>query len=131
LQPDTRDPATPSPAPPGDPAAGAAPLGRTTLYPRVYLCFVFLAALDVIITLAILHLGGHELNALADWVIQRYDVPGVVVYKFGLVVVVVLLCEIIGRRRPRRGQLLARWAVVISAFPVVIGTLHLLNRFLQ
>lgn len=122
-----------------NPGDSASPLPRTrpVRYPNAYVWFVFLAALDVMLTYLILHpvlfardLGmtesrGAETNALADWIIERWDVPGMVIFKFVLVVVVVVLCEIIGRRKEETGRRIAEWAVAITAIPVIIALLQM------
>lgn len=109
-------------------ASGApAPERRGLLYYHIYPWFLLFASLDIMITWVILHLEGRELNMIADWVIQRFDLIGVVLYKFGLFLFVVAVCEVIGRRRPGLGEKLARWAVVVTAFPVVVGILALLG----
>ena len=110
---------------------GTRSIRRAILYFNMHMLFVSLAALDIIVTWKILHLGGHELNAMADWIIRNYDVPGVVLYKFALVLFVVSICEITGRRNRRTGLFLARWAVALTAFPVVVGLVHLLATFAE
>jgi hypothetical protein len=100
------------------------------LYPNAYALYILLSSLDIIITWTILRAGGQELNIVADWVIRRYDRIGVVVYKFVLLVIVVLICETVGRRNRALGQRLAYWAVALTAFPVVVGLVHLLSAFL-
>lgn len=117
-------PAAPPGAKPPRAARGAA------LYPDTYVWFILFASMDVMLTWIILHEGGSELNAIADWIIWHFDLYGVVAYKFLLVVVVVAICEYIGRRNPVRGRKLAQWAVMISLFPVVVGATQLLTRAL-
>jgi hypothetical protein len=95
------------------------------LYPIAYKWFVFISAADVVLTWFILLLGGSEVNILADTVIAHAGLKGILIYKFCLVILVVLLCEIIGRRRPRVGRNLARWAVAITAIPVVLSVVQL------
>jgi len=121
---------------PDDPSAdtrGASAPGRSVRYPNAYAWFVFLAALDVILTYLILHpvlfshnanmteSRGAEENVLAGWVIERWDVPGMVVFKFALVIVVIVLCELIGRRRDIAGRRMAEWAVAITTIPVIVA----------
>lgn len=117
------------PAPPGlQPAAPRLGLRQALLYPGPYLWYVLLATLDVLLTRLILHLGGQEMNWIADWILRRFDLPGVVAFKFALLVVVVLACELAGRRDRQAGLKLARWAVVITAFPVVVALVLLVGR---
>jgi hypothetical protein len=121
---------------PGTAGRGAAELSggrpasrwrRPALYPDIYAWFILLASLDLMLTWIILHLEGVELNVVADWIIEHYDLKGVVIYKFVLVLFVILMCELVGRRNYRRGLQLARWAVVLTAVPVLIAVIHLLT----
>jgi hypothetical protein len=102
-------------------------LQRPALYPDLYTWYVFASALDILFTWCILRAGGMEVNTVADWIINRHDVHGLVMFKFLAVALVVLICEVVGRRRYETGAKLARWAVVLSAFPVVVGAAYLLR----
>ena len=95
------------------------------LYPRSYKWFVFVSALDVILTWFILLLGGREVNFLADAVIANAGLQGILIYKFCLVLLVVIICEVVGRRRPWMGRNLARAAIAITALPVVLSIAQL------
>lgn len=92
-----------------------------------YVWFVLVAALDVMLTATILHLGGREANAIAEWIIHRFGLVGMVIYKFGLTIFVVLICETIARRDEKSARTLAYGAVAMSAIPVVVG-LRVLTR---
>lgn len=106
-------------------------------YPNAYTWFVFVATLDIVLTYLILNpvlfardttfteSRGQEANALADYVIARWDVPGMVVFKFVLVVFVILLCEVIGRHRESTGRRLAEWAVAITCIPVLVALIQI------
>ncbi len=118
--------ADPFSRPPG-PAAGRSLLRQAARYPELYTWYVFVSSLDILFTWLILQHGGRELNQLADWIIDRHDVPGLTVFKFATVVLVVLICETVGRFRHETGAKLARWAVAISAFPAVVGAVHLVR----
>lgn len=113
-------------------AAASAPAGRSLLlqaatYPTVYTWYVFLSSLDIMFTWVVLHAGGREENVLADWIIQQFNLPGLVLFKFCLVVLVVLICEVVGRRNATLGRTLGRWILLISAFPVAVGGSHVLR----
>ena len=95
------------------------------LYPKAYLSFVLLAALDVALTWCVLILGGIELNYLADVGILYWDKTGLLVYKFCLVTLVIICCEVIGRARYATGRRLARFSVVISCVPIVMAVVQL------
>lgn len=83
------------------------------------------SALDIVFTWFILLIGGQEVNVVADAVIRSGGLKGLLIYKFCLVVFVVLTCEIVGRRKPRVGRGLARTAVVITALPVILSIVQL------
>src|SRR5262245_29291971 len=102
--------------------------GRThVLYPNTYVWLVFLASLDVMMTWIILSpaFGGYEVNKLANWVIRAGGLKATIVYKFGLIVLVVVICELIGRRRPKTGARLAAWCVAIQCVPVLVAFVQL------
>lgn len=95
------------------------------LYPRHYAWYLVAATLDVLVTHFILSLlGGREVNALADRLIDHYGTWGLIVLKYSTVIVVVFICETVGRRKPSLGRFLATAAVVISALPVGLGLLQ-------
>jgi hypothetical protein len=84
-------------------------LRRPALYPALYAWYVLVSALDILFTWRILRADGIEVNVLANWVIDQHDIRGLVVFKFLTVVVVILICEVIGRRQYETGAKLARW----------------------
>ena len=94
---------------------------RHVHYPQYYLWFVLLAALDVMATWVVLHMGGREANAFANWVLQRWQLPGMVLLKFAAVVLVVIICEYIGTQRPKTGLRVIQIAIVLYAIPVAVG----------
>lgn len=97
------------------------------LYPKTYKWFVFASAADIVLTWFIILLGGREVNVIADAVIASQGLVGMILYKFCLVVFVVVSCEVIGRRKPRVGHNLARFAFVLTATPVVLSILQLVR----
>ena len=95
------------------------------LYQQAYVWFVLVSALDIMLTWTVLFLGGEEVNVLADAVIAHAGLTGIVIYKFCLVVFVVLMCEAVGRRNGRVGRQLARYSIAITAIPVVLSFIQL------
>lgn len=91
------------------------------LYPNRYVWFVFLSAMDVLMTFVILSIGGREANSIANAILQRFGFAGLTIFKFVLVVFVILLCEFIGRKDEPKGRRLAEWAIVLTCLPVVIA----------
>ena len=105
-------------------------LKRPVLYPRAYMAYVALAAVDVLLTSLILSLGGDELNKLAAWVFSEGGITGATFFKFATVVLVLLVCEIAGRHNDGGlGRGLVRWAVIISLAPVLVGAIELCRSY--
>src|SRR3954464_993197 len=93
---------------------------RHVLYPDRYAWYVLASALDVMVTVTVLvHLGAREVNTFAQWSIEHFGTWGLISLKFISVVLVVGICEFVGRRRPKMGQLLATLAIFASLTPVL------------
>jgi hypothetical protein len=97
-------------------------------YQSAYLWLTFLSALDIMLTWIVLFRGGQEVNALADAVIRRFDITGLVVFKFALIVLVILICEVVGRRSDSAGRRMANWCVALGCVPVALAFLMLLSH---
>lgn len=127
-------PDTPTDPPAGAPQAPPAPPIRRlhALYPNRYAWFILFSALDIMLTHTILQKfgmhGGRELNTIADWVISRYGLWGAIALKFTSVVVVLAVCETVGRRRPALGSRFISIVVFLSTLPTA-WALYLLARF--
>jgi hypothetical protein len=98
---------------------------RAVRYPNCYAWFVLLASLDLMLTWAVLHLGGLEMNHVADAVIRRWDLPGLVAFKFAIVALVIGICEVVGHRHDATGRRLAEWAVALTSVPVILAVFQL------
>ncbi|MBI1190888.1 MAG: hypothetical protein GC200_09445 [Tepidisphaera sp.] len=100
---------------------------RAALYPSLYVWYIFAASLDVLLTYAFIYrIGGEEVNLIAARLVERYEHWGLIGLKYSSVILVIGVCEVVGRRNLRTGRLLAIVAIVISAFPVGYGLLQLL-----
>lgn len=112
-------------------------------YPNAYVWFVFLAALDIMLTYLILHpvlfardatmteSRGREANALANWVLEHWGVPGMTAFKFGLVLLVVVVCEVVGRHKDETGRRLAEWSVAVTSIPIVVAIVQMVSDLYQ
>jgi len=98
------------------------------LYENHYTWFVLVSALDVMLTWVVLHAGGREANALAAEVLERWGLEGMIIFKFALVVLIIALCEVIGRRNLAAGRKLAGWAVALTCVPLIIAVMLLRGR---
>ena len=88
-------------------------------YPNAYHWLVLVSALDVVLTMLVIYVwGGYEVNPVARAVIKEMGFVGAIAFKFAVVVLVIILCEVIGRLDDRTGRTLAVGAVIISAVPV-------------
>lgn len=96
-------------------------LRRPVLYPRLYPWLLLVAAMDVMFTWLILELGGEELNAVARAVIETAGLPGMLLLKFCGIVLVIVVCEVAGRRKESTGRRLAGTATAITCIPVVLS----------
>jgi hypothetical protein len=97
-------------------------------YPNEYVWFVFVSALDLMLTWIVLHFGGREANGIANTILQRFGLVGFVIFKFALVVLVICLCEVIGRHNDRVARRIATFAVAITCLPVLLSIVLLLTH---
>lgn len=101
-------------------------LWKRALYPDHYAWYILASSLDVMVTYFIIwRLGGREVNAVANHLVQQYGHWGLIMLKFSSIVLVVAICEWVGRQRELRGRRLATAAVVISALPVGAGLVQI------
>ena len=91
--------------------------GAGLRYGPAYLALAAVSLLDILFTFIILSRGGRELNPLADGVIAAGGLHGTVAFKFGLMLMLVGLCEVMGRIRPRVGPWIAGMAVILWGLP--------------
>ena len=109
----------------GAAAGEAGALGRHVLYPDRYAWYVLVSALDIMLTVTLLvHLGAREVNMLAQRSIELFGTWGLIGLKFFSVVLVVAICEWVGRVRIASGRRLATAAIFISLFPVTAAVVQ-------
>jgi hypothetical protein len=100
---------------------------RSVLFPDSYVWLIFVSALDLMFTCLIIQLGGYEANVLADHVMDKFGLPGIAVFKFGLVTVVILIAEYVGRQKHNLGRQLASYSVAFPLTGVVVGAILLMR----
>ncbi len=96
-------------------------LTKVARYGSCHAWLIFLSALDILGTSTVLAFGGAEVNPMADWVLARWGLVGLVVYKYALIAFVVWACETIGRQRDAAGRRLAEWSVALTVIPVYLA----------
>ena len=94
-------------------------------FPNLYTWFVFLSAMDVMLTWIVLHFGGVEVNHMANWFLHHWGLWGMIALKFTVVVVILILCEFLARRDRAMARRIAVWAVVLNALPVITAVVLL------
>ena len=95
------------------------PSPRHVLYPDRYVWYVFVSALDIMVTVTVLiHFGMHEANTFAQWSIDHFGTWGLIGLKFLSVIVVVFICEFVGKRDMKRGRQVATVAIGLSLVPI-------------
>jgi hypothetical protein len=94
---------------------------RSMRYADLGAWFVLFSALDIMLTHRILndfaHVGGREVNTIADWVIGKFGLWGAILLKTLSVLTVLVVAEAVGRRDPRAGRRLMQWIVFLSILP--------------
>ncbi len=88
-------------------------------FPELYVWLLFVSSLDIMLTWVILRDGGEEVNPVARLVIDAWGLNGAILFKFGLILFVIISCEVVSRVRPRVAHLLIWFGVLISSFPPV------------
>lgn len=91
------------------------------LYENLYVWFVFVSFLDLILTWTILYLGGREANPLARHFLDTFGIGGMVAFKLALVVLVIVLCEWVGRHSHSAGKRLVSVGIFITCVPVAVA----------
>ena len=104
-------------------------LRQPILFPKMYVAYIALAALDVVLTTLILTLDGIEVNPLANWVHVHGGHLGLTFFKFATVAFVLVACEIVERHRTKLGSNLAEWAIAINTIPVGVALIQLAGGF--
>lgn len=100
---------------------------RFLLFPNVYPWFLLMAAMDIVFTWVVLALGGQELNLFAAHLLERHGFIGMVWLKCLSVLVVVAICEVVGRGQRVTGLNLARCSVLVTCVPVVVAATQLVS----
>jgi hypothetical protein len=107
-------------------------------YPNEYVWLLFVSGLDLMLTWLILEgLDGEEANPVAQFIIESwrgepanpfdnsvlglFGLYGLIVFKFCLILFVMLVCEMLGRRNDAGGRRLVRFGVGLSAIPMIVS----------
>ncbi len=86
------------------------------------LLLVVLSACDLFMTYTLLWRSGafYEANPIAQWFFARWNIAGMTMFKFGLVILIIIACEIIERHRPKVGRAI----VLLGCAGALLVTIH-------
>mgnify|MGYP000978705533 CR=1 FL=1 len=101
-------------------------LRRPMLYDEPLKWFIFLSVMDLLFTCIVLKLGGQEVNWVANKILEVWDLYGLLGFKLIMVVIIILICDFVGRRNNPRGRFIALTAVGLTAIPVIMAIVQLL-----
>lgn len=115
--------------------AGRRPRRRALLFETEISWFVLVGALDVFMTYIILRFSHDgqtrhtlvESNPVAAWVLHRWGMRGMVIFKFIMIAVVVTIAEVVGQVRPVVARLLLLGGTLVVGSVVVYSLLLLLR----
>jgi hypothetical protein len=78
---------------------------RDVILAQEYLGFLLLNMFDLFLTGWIFKHSGEEANGLALWVLNEFGKSGFAVYKFIMVLVLIVVCEIIAAQNVQRARM--------------------------
>jgi hypothetical protein len=86
-------------------------------------CLVALSAADLFMTAKLLRTSPtfFEANPLAQWFFARWNMVGMVAFKFSIIAGVIALAELIERKRPGRGKFVLMIGCLGAVYAVVVG----------
>ncbi len=84
---------------------------------------VILSGADLFMTYTLLRASPafFESNPVAQWFFARWNMAGMVAFKFSIIAGVIALAELIERRRPGRGKFVLMVGCVGAAYAVAVG----------
>ena len=104
----------------------AAARGNDVLFPDHYCWYLLVCVLDLVLTNTMLHhFGGVEVNGLAARIIDSGGFWGLIAFKMATSILVISICEHVGRVRLATAKRVAEWAIAISAIPSVLSLTQL------
>jgi len=93
--------------------------GPEVLFLDGHVWLLLVSAIDAVLTWLVLRQGGSEANPLANAVLETGGFPALLVFKFGMIGLVIVICEFVGRRCLTTGRRLIWTGVALSCIPIV------------
>ncbi|WP_406700317.1 DUF5658 family protein [Singulisphaera sp. Ch08] len=99
--------------------------GDPLLLSRESAAILTVSVLDLLMTYVLLRQGFHfyESNPLARWFFLRWNMAGMVAFKFLLIALAIVFCEIVERRRPGLGRRVLGFGTVAASAVVAYSLL--------
>ena len=103
--------------------------GDPLLLSRESIAFLTVSVLDLVMTYVLLRQGFHfyESNPIAQWFFSRWNMAGMVAFKFSVIAVAIVISEVVERRRSGLGRKVLGFGTV-AASAVVAYSLLLFYR---
>lgn len=92
---------------------------RDVILAQEYLGFLLLNIFDLFLTGWIFRHSGEEANGVALWVLHHWHLVGFAIYKFIMVVVLIVICEIIALVNVHRARLVILGGCAVYVFVVI------------
>ncbi|MBL0927710.1 MAG: hypothetical protein IBJ11_08670 [Phycisphaerales bacterium] len=105
-----------------------AALRTPVMYPRAFAAYIGLSAADVLLTSACFNHGAYEANVVAGLFLRWGGEEGMAMFKFSTVMLVLLICQLVGRERTDVGRGVVHCACFVSALPVTLALFILAGR---
>jgi len=93
--------------------------------------FILVNFADVVLTGLAFRFGAREVNIAAKWVLHRFGLSGMVIYKFALVTFVLLVCQYIYPTHPKTARAVLLTGSVAYGLLVVAVTAALFINFFK
>jgi hypothetical protein len=98
--------------------------------------FILVNALDLFMTFLLLYFSNRgwlaknvvESNPVADFFIKRWSTTGLVFFKFGVTAFVVVIAQIVARRKPKTAKVLLDFGAIFVGAVVVYSLLIMLRN---
>jgi hypothetical protein len=114
------NPSKPNAKPKRRPKPGPDPL-RSTM-PLESVLFLMLSAADLLTTYRLLWHGRfYESNPIAQWFFVRWNFAGMTAFKFTMAAFIIVISEVIERKRPRVGRAILILGSVAAAYAALHG----------
>ncbi len=102
---------------------------RHLLYSDEYVFLFFVSLADVALTWLLLRWTGQPVNHPIDFLLANLGFTGLALWQLLVIVLVMVACEEIGRRRQMTGRRVAETAILVACIPVVAAIVQMAFGF--